>query len=71
MTTAVYMVDLIHFHSGHAEVLSRALCVKNAIVLIGSSNLSRSVKNPFTFSERSYMINNWFLSNQQNSLDVP
>ena len=47
------------FHVGHEEVLSRALgLADNVIVLVGSSNQPRTIKNPFTFEERKQMILN-------------
>ncbi len=45
------------FHIGHAHVLASALKrARHVVVLIGSANLARSVKNPFTFEERAGMI---------------
>jgi len=45
------------FHNGHQAVLDRALKeARTVIVLIGSSNLHRSPKNPFTYEERVQMI---------------
>lgn len=45
------------FHSGHAAVVEKALqSVDKLIILIGSSNNDRRVRNPFTFDERSEMI---------------
>lgn len=59
------------FHLGHAEVLSRALSrSKNVLVLIGSSFLSRSIKNPFTFEERSKMIRDWCPKKYQDKLII-
>ena len=56
----VYIGRFSPFHSGHAEVLKRALeTSKLVIVLIGSSGQSRSLKNPFTFEERRAMIEKW------------
>lgn len=45
------------FHDGHKRVLNRALELSDKVlVLIGSSNLARSLRNPFTYSERRSMI---------------
>jgi bifunctional NMN adenylyltransferase/nudix hydrolase len=45
------------FHIGHQQVIEHALQLANhVIVAVGSSNRSRSVKNPFTFDERKQMI---------------
>lgn len=47
------------FHIGHQEVITRALeMAEKVIVLVGSSGQPRTVKNPFTFQERSAMICN-------------
>jgi bifunctional NMN adenylyltransferase/nudix hydrolase len=49
------------FHVGHWEVLDRALGLADkVIVLVGSSNQPRTIKNPFTFDERKKMIQNAF-----------
>lgn len=56
----VYIGRFNPFHSGHAEVISRALSrSKNLIILVGSSGLARSIKNPFTYFERKEMIEGW------------
>lgn len=48
------------FHNGHAYLLTKALDESHlVIVLVGSSGQSRSLKNPFTFSERAQMIERW------------
>jgi bifunctional NMN adenylyltransferase/nudix hydrolase len=45
------------FHLGHRYVIATALGkARHVIVLIGSPNVARSVKNPFTFEERADMI---------------
>lgn len=45
------------FHVGHHKILTEALKrAKCAVMLIGSSNTSRSIRNPFTFEERADMI---------------
>jgi len=45
------------FHSGHYAVVSRALKLsRNVIVLIGSANKPRSIKNPWNVSEREVMV---------------
>lgn len=46
------------FHIGHKNVIDAALeKADNVIILIGSSNVARSYRNPFLFSERAEMIN--------------
>ncbi len=50
------------FHNGHKAVIDRALELSDkVIVLIGSSNVARSYRNPFTFEERRAMIFNHYL----------
>lgn len=45
------------FHLGHRHVIRTALeRARHVIVLVGSPNVSRSVKNPFTLEEREAMI---------------
>lgn len=52
------------FHNGHKEVIKKALeLTDNLIVLIGSSNVSRSIRNPFTFKERKALIQKCFSNN--------
>lgn len=59
----VYIGRFNPFHLGHAHVLEAALkSSKLTIVLVGSSGQARSLKNPFTFSEREQMINSWFVT---------
>ncbi len=45
------------FHIGHKEVIDAALkLAKKVVILVGSSNQPRTIKNPFTFEERKHMI---------------
>lgn len=49
------------FHNGHKAVISHGLTLADTVlVLAGSANLSRSMRNPFTFDERKEMISNSF-----------
>ena len=44
-------------HLGHQAVIDKALSMaEKVIVLVGSANLGRSSRNPFTFAERRQMI---------------
>ena len=45
------------FHKGHEELvkIGKSLCEK-FVVIVGSTNESRTIKNPFTFEERKEMI---------------
>lgn len=63
---AVYIGRFQPLHNGHAHVLTEAF--KNydgVIVLIGSSNKARDIKNPFTFQERREIIEDWILCNMR------
>lgn len=49
------------FHVGHQEVVNRALQVaEKVIILVGSSNQPRTIKNPWTFENRKTMISSVF-----------
>lgn len=44
-------------HNGHLDVIAQALeQAERAIILVGSSNLARDTRNPFTYDERAQMI---------------
>lgn len=48
-------------HLSHQEVIESARSLaENVLVLVGSANSPRSVRNPFTFDERKEMINSIF-----------
>lgn len=50
-------------HIGHEELIKNALLhAEHVLLLLGSSNESRTVKNPFTFYERRDMIEKAFIS---------
>jgi bifunctional NMN adenylyltransferase/nudix hydrolase len=45
------------FHSGHQILLAKAFSIADRVlVLVGSSHSPRTIKNPFTFSEREQFI---------------
>lgn len=45
------------FHRGHQAVVEKALSSsRQVIILVGSSNVTRTLRNPFTFEERRDMI---------------
>lgn len=49
------------FHIGHQEVVARALeLAERVIILVGSSNQPRTIKNPWTFLDRKHMIESVF-----------
>lgn len=55
------------FHNGHLATIKNALKIsKKVIVVIGSSNLPRTVKNPFTAEERMNLIK-LCLTDEENS----
>ena len=44
-------------HNGHVHVINRALALAaKVIILVGSANVARSPRNPFTYQERCAMI---------------
>ena len=54
---AVYIGRFEPFHNGHIQVIEEGLEIaQKVLVLIGSSNTPRTVKNPFTKLERKRMI---------------
>lgn len=56
------------FHNAHLEIIREAANHSgNVIILVGSSNRSRTFKNPFSYEERRFMIMN---SLRQEDLDA-
>lgn len=54
---AVYIGRFQPFHSGHKYVVDKALTKsRGVLILVGSANTSRSIKNPFSYEERARMI---------------
>lgn len=54
---AVYIGRFQPFHIGHAHAVQKAFeHADNVLILIGSAYGPRTIKNPWTFSERAYMI---------------
>jgi len=53
----VYIGRFQPFHKGHQETLRRAAhLANNVLVLIGSANGPRTIKNPWTYEERKEMV---------------
>lgn len=51
------------FHSGHAAVIRQASEISdNVLILIGSSEQARTIRNPWTYSERAGMIHQSFVN---------
>lgn len=58
------------FHLGHKAVIDRALELsKNVLILIGSAGSARTIRNPFTFEERSDMITKSYLLGNCSGVD--
>lgn len=55
---AVFIGRFQPYHLGHRAVIQRAqsLASRKVIVLIGSANQARNIKNPFSYNERLQMI---------------
>ena len=48
-------------HTGHEHVIARTLeQVERLIVLVGSANVARDPRNPFTYAEREAMLRSAF-----------
>ena len=59
-------------HRGHEAVINAALQkAEKVIILVGSSNLSRSYYNPFTFEERQDLIENSFYEDRNRLIILP
>ncbi|WP_020561091.1 bifunctional nicotinamide-nucleotide adenylyltransferase/Nudix hydroxylase [Thiofilum flexile] len=59
------------FHLGHKQIISTALeQAKQVIVLVGSSQQPRSIRNPWSFQEREQFIRGAFPEPIQNRLNI-
>ena len=53
------------FHVGHLKMIRKALCLaETVLVFIGSSQESRTERNPFSYEERKEMISKCFRKNK-------
>lgn len=53
----IFMGRFQPLHNGHLHVINRALQLADkVIILVGSANLARSPRNPFTYAERRQML---------------
>src|SRR4051812_43814820 len=53
----VFIARIQPLHNGHVHIINRALAVAaKVIVLVGSANVARCPRNPFTYDERREMI---------------
>lgn len=68
----VYIGRFSIAHNGHFEVLLKALKEsERVLVLVGSADRPRTIKNPWTAAERSIMLRSWYnqqVSGELNSL---
>ena len=59
------------FHNGHQKIIEFALKnATNVIVLVGSANSPRTIRNPFTFDERVSFIKSAFNRNENARLNI-
>lgn len=66
MNIAVIIGRFQPLHNGHTHLISKALDDNDMIIVVlGSSNRHRSVKNPFTVYERRSMILDWASNEKQ------
>lgn len=66
---AVFIGRFQPFHNGHKAVIEQGLKIADRVlVLIGSANGPRSLRNPFTFEERHWMIVRESYDNQYNRI---
>ena len=64
---SVYIGRFSPFHNGHAEVLKQTFDnSEHVLILIGSSNSPRTIKDPWSFSERKSMIMDYLKSQKLN-----
>lgn len=60
-STIVYIGRFQPVHLGHFETIKKAQSLaKQVIILVGSSNKPRTIKNPFTYEERCTLISSMF-----------
>ena len=56
---AVFIGRFQPLHRGHEAIIRKAFEISNTpLILVGSSTASRSLRNPFSYEERYYMIHN-------------
>lgn len=61
---AVFIGRFQPYHNGHHAVVSKGFEIaENVLVLVGSAFGPRTLRNPFTFDEREWMIQNAFNKN--------
>ena len=67
----IYIGRFQPFHNGHKHVIEEGLKISNNIIVFcGSSNQSRTLKNPFTYTERRKCILNSFSNAYKNKIYI-
>lgn len=65
----VYIGRFEPFHNGHAAVTRTALNrARKVVILVGSADMPRTIRNPWTVSERAVMIESVFAADAQRLL---
>lgn len=66
---AVFIGRFQPFHRGHYTVIETAFkTTKNVVILVGSTDGPRNLRNPFTFEEREFMIRAAFSAEENKRL---
>jgi len=61
----IYIGRFQPFHNGHKHIVETACAIADkVIILCGSCNLPRTIKNPFTFEERKQYIKSSFMDDK-------
>ncbi len=64
---AIFIGRFNPFHLGHLDILKKGLSIaKNVVVVLGSHNRARNIKNPWSSEERTQMISST-LSTEENA----
>ena len=67
----IYIGRFQPFHNGHKYIIEEGLKISNTIIVFcGSSNQTRTLKNPFTYTERRKFILNSFSELYINKIQV-
>lgn len=67
----IYIGRFQPFHNGHKYIIEEGLKISNNIIVFcGSSNQTRTLKNPFTYTERRKCILNSFSELYTNKIQV-
>jgi bifunctional NMN adenylyltransferase/nudix hydrolase len=67
----IYIGRFQPFHNGHKYIIEEGLKISNNIIIFcGSSNQTRTLKNPFTYTERRKCILNSFSKLYRNKIHI-